>query len=188
MKQFLLSLCLGLGFIPAAYAQQTVSSELVALESGDAVRGWEAVGRLDVRNKGFCTAALIENDLLLTAAHCVYDERGELIDKGRLTFSAGLRSGRAEATRGIAQVVAHPEYNPSGGNTRNSKVAMDMVKKYRLGHHLNDRFRNFLRILQTCDLQNPVANSKSFPLVSAMTLAPNSPDLNGDQAEIVKTV
>lgn len=126
MRQIFLALSLacGLGTMTTA---QSVNSDLVALETGSEARGWESVGRLDIRNKGFCTATLIEDDLILTAAHCVYDSRGELIDAERLTFNAGLRAGRAEATRGVVRLIAHPGYTHQGSDTQSNRVAMDIA-------------------------------------------------------------
>lgn len=118
----MLVICLG-----APVSAQDVSSDLVSLETGAAVRGWESVGRLDVRNKGFCTATLIKDDLILTAAHCVYDEAGRVIDAERFTFNAGLRSGRAEATRGVTQIAAHPGYQHVDAESRATRVAMDIA-------------------------------------------------------------
>jgi V8-like Glu-specific endopeptidase len=84
---------------------------LVALETSDAGRDWDAVGRLDFGNRGFCTATLIAPDLVLTAGHCLFDkETGARIDPGRMTFLAGLRNGRAEAYRGVRAAAAHPAY------------------------------------------------------------------------------
>ena len=62
-----------------ATAQTNAGSALVTLETRQDSQGWEAVGRLDVIDKGFCTAALIRDKLLLTAAHCVYDDYDQLI-------------------------------------------------------------------------------------------------------------
>lgn len=82
-----------------------------ALQTGNDLRGWEAVGRIDMGQSGFCTGALIAPDLVLTAAHCLYDkESGQAYDPQELTFQAGLRNGRAEATRGVRQAIAHPDY------------------------------------------------------------------------------
>jgi V8-like Glu-specific endopeptidase len=126
MRHIILAISLACG-LGTAGAAQDVSSDLVALDTGNAVRGWESVGRLDIRIKGFCTATLIKEDLILTAAHCVYDEGGDILAAERLTFNAGLRSGRAEATRGVVRVVAHPGYLHAGRETESNKVAMDIA-------------------------------------------------------------
>ncbi|NBX10251.1 MAG: S1 family peptidase [Marivivens sp.] len=99
---------------------------LVTLSTSNDGRGWEAVGRLDIAGKGFCTAALIRDDLILTAAHCVYDRDGRPIEAGRFSFGAGLREGRAEAYRNIRRVVAHPNYR-FGVGTTGEEVARDLA-------------------------------------------------------------
>ena len=70
------------GFIAvgaAAFAQS--SSPLKKLDSADLARAWEAVGRLDMGTHGMCTGALIEPDVVLTAAHCVFDARGTNVQR-----------------------------------------------------------------------------------------------------------
>lgn len=110
-------------FSAPALAQE---SDLITLETGNDVRGWEAVGRLDFR-RGFCTAALIRENLILTAAHCVYTQDGRLRDANEFTFSAGLRSGRAEATRGVHSLVAHPQYDHLPDAVSDANVAHDIA-------------------------------------------------------------
>lgn len=103
----LLGLCL-IGVSGSAQAQATA---LKRLETGDDSRGWEAVGRLDLDGRGFCTGALIAPDLVLTAAHCLYDkESGARIDPARIEFLAGWRNGRAQAYRWVRRAVLHPDY------------------------------------------------------------------------------
>jgi V8-like Glu-specific endopeptidase len=121
--RFILSLIMCL-LAPALVAQ---SSNLVTLETGEDGRGWEGVGRLDIAGKGFCTAALIQDDLVLTAAHCLYGFNDELLAPDRFTFLAGLRNGRAEATRGVSRMVAHPDYIADGPSSDLSGVAMDIA-------------------------------------------------------------
>ncbi|MEO1679198.1 MAG: trypsin-like serine protease [Pseudomonadota bacterium] len=92
-------------------AQDKAPSALNALETADETRGWEAVGRLNFRRGGFCTAALISERIALTAAHCLFDRHtGRRIDDRDMEFAAGLRRGRAEAYRDIRRSVVHPEY------------------------------------------------------------------------------
>lgn len=100
---------------------------LVTLQTRDESRNWAGVGRLDIIDKGFCTAALIQNRLILTAAHCLYDTDGSLISPDRFIFEAGLRDGRAEASRGISRILPHPDYNHDGPSTDTAEVANDIA-------------------------------------------------------------
>lgn len=87
-------------------------SRLERLDMGDAARAWEAVGRLELAGRGFCTGALVAPDLVLTAAHCLYDsETGKRIDPSLIEFKAGWRNGRAAAYRTVRRAVTHPKYD-----------------------------------------------------------------------------
>lgn len=117
---FALILTLVLSLVPVAMAQET---DLRRLDTGDDSRGWEAVGRLNLDGRGFCTGALIAEDLVLTAAHCLYDKvEGHRFDPSRIEFLAGWRNGRASAYRDIRRAVI-PE-----GYDFNAPVNPDRVK------------------------------------------------------------
>lgn len=76
------------------------------------VLGWEAVGRLDIEGRGFCTGALVAGDLVLTAAHCLFDSRsGARLDPRVMTFRAALSDGEAVAERRGRRAVVHPGYD-----------------------------------------------------------------------------
>jgi protease YdgD len=106
MRPFL-TLMLFLMALPAA-ADQT---PLVKMQTMNDSRGWEAVGKLMLGDRGFCTGALIAPNLVLTAAHCLYDkETGARMNPTDIKFLAGWRNGRAAAYRGVKQAVAHPDY------------------------------------------------------------------------------
>ena len=111
----------------AIAAAEDVGSALIRLDTQEATRGWEAVGRLDMRHGGFCTAALIRDRLLLTAAHCVFDENDQPIPPEDFIFQAGLRNGRADATRQIVKVVAHPDYIPDGPTASIEGIVNDIA-------------------------------------------------------------
>ena len=101
--------CAFMAFAPLALAAQ--DAQLRRLDTIDDSRGWEAVGRLDVDGRGFCTGALIAPDLVLTAAHCLFDKDSKTrIDHEKIEFLAGWRNGRASAYRWVKRAVVHPEY------------------------------------------------------------------------------
>lgn len=104
-----LILTLVLSLARAAMAQE---SDLRQLVTGDDSKGWEAVGRLNIDGRGFCTGALIAEDLVLTAAHCLFDKTsGKRFDPSRIEFLAGLRNGRASAYRDVRRAVIPQTYN-----------------------------------------------------------------------------
>lgn len=73
--------------------------------------GWEAVGRLDIGDTGFCTGTLIARDIVLTAAHCALSKStGKPFEPGEVTFRAGLSNGEALAERKVIQIASHPDF------------------------------------------------------------------------------
>lgn len=95
--------------LPAMATAQTTG--LFSMESRQDGRAWEAVGRLELADAGFCTGALIAPELVVTAAHCLFDKTGALLGPERMQFLAGWRNGRAAAYRRVRRAVPHPAYD-----------------------------------------------------------------------------
>jgi len=135
--------------LAAGLSAAQADNELQTLNTADDTRGWEAVGRLNFSDEGFCTAALITSDVVLTAAHCLFDQAtGARINPEDIEFQAGLRFGRADAYRGIRRIVIHPGYNFEDAN-RLGRVGSDLAlleldQPVRYGHVRP--FRTQLRI------------------------------------------
>lgn len=92
------------------------NSRLIPLEQRDALLGWEAVGRVAIKDGSYCSGVLIATDLVLTAAHCVFDPRtGARRDADSLTFHAGWVDGEAIAERAVSDIAAHGRYDPASG-------------------------------------------------------------------------
>lgn len=126
-----------------AFAQD---ARLKRLDTGDDAAEWEAVGRLDIGGKGFCTGTLIAPRLVLTAAHCLFDRTTKArIDHGEVDFLAGWRNGRAGAYRKIRRAVVHPDF------------VFD-------GEVSSHRVRNDIALLE---LQRPIQNTTIKPFGTA---------------------
>jgi protease YdgD len=130
MRSFVLFLVLSLASPAAA---QTGNTGLAALDRRDQVLGWEAVGRVDIASNGFCTGTLIATNLVLTAAHCLFDSvTAKPVDPRQITFRAGLRGEKVIASGQVIRAVAHPGYTPgeasNAKNVRHDLALLELVQ------------------------------------------------------------
>jgi len=74
---------------------------------------WGAIGRLNMEENGFCTAALIGPDVGLTAAHCLWQKkRQKWMPPHRVHFLAGYRRGEWIDHATVKSFHISPSYDP----------------------------------------------------------------------------
>jgi protease YdgD len=115
------------GFLASTAPLDAQTTDLKRLTLREDALGWEAVGRLDLDQSGFCTGTLVASDLVLTAAHCLFDsDTGAPLDPRDMTFRAALRDGDAVAEQRGRRAVVHPGYDYLSGDAM-ARIAHDVA-------------------------------------------------------------
>ncbi len=95
------------------------NADVVALTAAQG----RAVGSVFLRgnNGGFqndCTATLVADDVVLTAAHCIYSGfgpgQGQAVAPDDVQFAVGADVQSPDSVHPVASVTVHPSYDPNG--------------------------------------------------------------------------
>jgi hypothetical protein len=102
---------------------------VAGLAAPGAARALEpAVGRVERAGGGICTGTLIGADVVLTAAHCVFDaETGARVAPDRLTFRAGAAGDRERARAAVRRIELSDSYRYTPKPTRLSQIRCDLA-------------------------------------------------------------
>jgi V8-like Glu-specific endopeptidase len=83
--------------------------------TADEAASFRAVGRLNIAGRRFCSATLIAEDVVVTAAHCLFHPRTRArVPDSELRFVAGLRLGETAAVRRVSRTAVHPDFTYDG--------------------------------------------------------------------------
>ena len=102
-------------------------SALQVMDSRGDMLGWEAVGRVDLNGKGYCTGVLIAPDQVLTAAHCLFDDAGRPLETTRARFRAGYLNGEALVDRKVSKYLVAEGYEFNGPKLTLEEAAKDVA-------------------------------------------------------------
>ncbi|WP_246100780.1 trypsin-like serine peptidase [Palleronia caenipelagi] len=86
---------------------------------------FDAVGRLNLGGSEYCTATLIDEQFVVTAAHCVVSETGTPRALEGLSFQAGLSGKTARAVRKVRRVLMPRDF--SGDMQELANLARDVA-------------------------------------------------------------
>lgn len=113
---FALAFALAVSFLGLCLTATAPLAAPRGVEPGAEAERWAGVGILQVRGGGFCSAALLDQKTVLTAAHCLYpDDTRNIARPSDVTFNAGWRDGITAAKRTAVRITAHRAYDPARG-------------------------------------------------------------------------
>lgn len=134
-----------LGGVALLLAPSLIAPDARALEldrlrmlTAEEHKAWRAVGRVNIAQfaeRGMCTGTLIDEDIVLTAAHCLISDRtGKPHKPGNIHFVAGWRQGQRVGSSKAVEIHIHSGYKFNQGSEL-EQVAND-VALIRLKHKI----------------------------------------------------
>jgi secreted trypsin-like serine protease len=96
--------------------------------SSVAIIGWTTIMG-NIERPYYCSGTLIRPDVVLTAAHCLLDRRGQLVQFSKINVSFGLKGSEKTVGGNIRHIVdakIHPNfhYTPTPGDSNSSDVGL----------------------------------------------------------------
>lgn len=115
LKRTIGALVLAASWYSSAYAKPFIVGGVDVLDSDPINQS--IVGLLMQTRMGtaICTASIIDQDILVTAAHCVSDERGNPIDASQLLVLFGTDLRKPREVRKVIGAIANSHYKEAGG-------------------------------------------------------------------------
>ncbi len=112
--RWMLSLMVLAGLAAAAVPARALEFDRLRMLTAAEHVPWRAVGRVNIATTAalsMCTGTLIDEDLVLTAAHCVVNPRtGTAYQPAAVHFVAGWRRGQKVGSSTAAEITVHPDY------------------------------------------------------------------------------